>query len=49
MGDPIDPSTDIGPVVSESHLQKVRLAVERAVSQGAQVCSNNYLLDNLLI
>lgn len=37
MGDPTDPSTDIGPVVSELHLNKVRAAVERAVFQGAQV------------
>jgi acyl-CoA reductase-like NAD-dependent aldehyde dehydrogenase len=37
MGDPTDPATDIGPVVSEAHLQKVRAAVEKAVSNGAQV------------
>mmetsp|Transcript_10908 Transcript_10908/g.11325 ORF Transcript_10908/g.11325 Transcript_10908/m.11325 type:complete len:671 (+) Transcript_10908:20-2032(+) len=39
MGDPTDPSTDIGPVVSELHLNKVRAAVERAVFQGAQIVS----------
>jgi hypothetical protein len=37
MGDPSAPATDIGPVVSEAHLQKVRAAVEKAVSNGAQV------------
>lgn len=37
MGDPLDPSTDIGPLISDGHLQKVRSIVEIAVSQGAQV------------
>jgi hypothetical protein len=37
MGDPADPSTDLGPVVSEAHLEKVRAAVEKAVAEGAQV------------
>jgi hypothetical protein len=37
MGDPADPSTDLGPVVSEAHLEKVRAAVEKAVAEGARV------------
>lgn len=36
-GDPSEPSTDIGPVVSQDHLNKIKSAVQAAVDSGAQV------------
>ncbi len=36
IGDPLDESTDIGPIVSERQLQTVRGYVESATSEGAQ-------------
>ena len=49
MGEPTDPTTDIGPVVSEAHLQKVRAAVEKAVSNGAQVQRYHSLFNLILL
>lgn len=38
-GDPLDPNTDIGPLVSEHQLERVRGFLADAVSQGAQAFS----------
>jgi acyl-CoA reductase-like NAD-dependent aldehyde dehydrogenase len=37
VGDPLDPATDVGPMVSEGQRQKVRAQVEAAVAAGAEV------------
>jgi acyl-CoA reductase-like NAD-dependent aldehyde dehydrogenase len=37
VGDPLDPSTDVGPMVSAAQRQKVRDQVEAAVAAGAEV------------
>ncbi|HEX2467506.1 MAG TPA: aldehyde dehydrogenase family protein [Solirubrobacterales bacterium] len=37
LGDPLDPSTDVGPMVSAAQRQKVREQVEAAVAAGAEV------------
>jgi len=37
VGMPEDPATDLGPLVSRAHLQKVAAAVERARGEGGQV------------
>jgi betaine-aldehyde dehydrogenase len=37
VGDPLDPSTDIGPMVSDVQRRKVREQVEAAVAAGAEV------------
>ena len=34
VGDPLDPETDLGPLVSESHRAAVESAISRAVSEG---------------
>ena len=37
VGDPMDPATDIGPMVSAAQRDKVRTQLERAVAAGAEV------------
>ncbi|MCL6598156.1 MAG: aldehyde dehydrogenase [Alicyclobacillus macrosporangiidus] len=37
VGDPFDPATNVGALISEEHLQKVEGFVNRAVAQGARV------------
>jgi acyl-CoA reductase-like NAD-dependent aldehyde dehydrogenase len=37
VGDPLDPGTDVGPMVSAAQRDKVRAQVERAVAAGAEV------------
>mmetsp|Transcript_36794 Transcript_36794/g.68436 ORF Transcript_36794/g.68436 Transcript_36794/m.68436 type:complete len:527 (-) Transcript_36794:67-1647(-) len=37
VGDPLLPDTDLGPVVSRAHLNKIAKCVEQAVENGAQV------------
>lgn len=37
VGDPLDPATEMGPMVSEEHQRRVLGAVERAAAQGASV------------
>jgi alpha-ketoglutaric semialdehyde dehydrogenase len=37
VGDPMDPATDVGPIVSQDQLDSVVAAVERAVRDGAAV------------
>lgn len=37
VGDPIDPDTDLGPLVSKAHFDKVVAAIARARSEGGQV------------
>lgn len=37
VGNPLSPSTDIGPLVSAEHLKKVTSCVDTAKRQGAKV------------
>jgi aminomuconate-semialdehyde/2-hydroxymuconate-6-semialdehyde dehydrogenase len=37
VGDPLDPETDIGPLVSAAHRDKVEAAIARAVAEGGTV------------
>ena len=37
MGDPLDPDTDIGPMISEAEAARAQAWVEEAIAQGAQV------------
>jgi acyl-CoA reductase-like NAD-dependent aldehyde dehydrogenase len=37
VGDPMDPETEVGPLIDEKALDKVQSMVEEAVSQGAEV------------
>lgn len=37
VGDPMDPETDVGPLIDQSGLDKVSSMVDEAVSQGAEV------------
>jgi betaine-aldehyde dehydrogenase len=39
IGDPMDPQTQIGPLVSEQHLQKVLGYIERGRAEGARVAA----------
>jgi betaine-aldehyde dehydrogenase len=45
VGDPRDAATDIGPLASAAHLQRVHGFVERAVAAGAQVLTGGAPLD----
>ncbi|HEY1015401.1 MAG TPA: aldehyde dehydrogenase family protein, partial [Herpetosiphonaceae bacterium] len=38
LGDPLDPATELGPLVSAAHREKVDGYVKRAVAQGARLC-----------
>jgi aminomuconate-semialdehyde/2-hydroxymuconate-6-semialdehyde dehydrogenase len=37
VGDPMDPDSDLGPLVSQAHFDKVVAAIERARAEGGQV------------
>jgi aminomuconate-semialdehyde/2-hydroxymuconate-6-semialdehyde dehydrogenase len=37
VGDPMDPDSDLGPLVSQAHFDKVGAAIERARAEGGQV------------
>jgi aminomuconate-semialdehyde/2-hydroxymuconate-6-semialdehyde dehydrogenase len=37
IGDPLDPGTHLGPLVSQAHLDKVLACIERARSEGGRV------------
>ena len=39
VGDPADPATEMGPLISEAHLQNVCGHVERAVTAGARIAA----------
>ncbi|RDI94593.1 NAD-dependent succinate-semialdehyde dehydrogenase [Meiothermus sp. QL-1] len=47
VGDPLDPSTQIGPLVEEQGLQKVVAHVEDALAKGAQVATGGRPLGGL--
>jgi acyl-CoA reductase-like NAD-dependent aldehyde dehydrogenase len=44
VGDPLLPDTDLGPVVSRAHLNKIAACVEQAVASGAQVIQSPFKL-----
>jgi len=48
VGDPLDPATQIGPLVEQQGLDKVVSHVEDAVSQGAQVKTGGRVLGGLM-
>lgn len=49
IGDPTDPTTDIGPLVSRQQLERVEAAVDRARSEGAEVlCGGSRVRDRKL-
>lgn len=45
VGDPMDPATHIGPLISAAHRDKVRGFVDRAVGAGAEVLAGGIALD----
>ncbi len=44
VGDPLDPSTQMGPLVSEEHLEKVLSYIELAQEEGAKLVTGGYRL-----
>lgn len=46
-GDPLDPSTDIGPLISSAHRDRVHGFVERAVAAGARTASGGHVPDSI--
>ncbi len=45
VGDPLNPETDIGPMVSESGLEEIDRQVKASVKMGAQVLAGGHRLD----
>jgi acyl-CoA reductase-like NAD-dependent aldehyde dehydrogenase len=45
VGDPLLPDTDMGPLSSEAHLQKVALHIEDALQKGARLLSGGARID----
>ncbi|MDQ3510647.1 MAG: aldehyde dehydrogenase [Pseudomonadota bacterium] len=45
LGDPIDPDTQIGPLVSQAHFDKVMAAIDRARAAGGKVLCGGVRLD----
>jgi acyl-CoA reductase-like NAD-dependent aldehyde dehydrogenase len=46
LGDPVDPGTDVGPVITAESAERIRRIVEAAVAEGAQVaCGGEVRLD----
>ncbi|RFS84193.1 aldehyde dehydrogenase [Actinomadura spongiicola] len=41
VGDPLDPATQLGPLISVAHRDRVSEAVDRAVAEGATVCAGH--------
>ncbi len=47
VGDPMDPMTHVGALISEGHMQKVLGYIERGVAEGARlVCGGHRVMDN---
>jgi betaine-aldehyde dehydrogenase len=47
VGDPMDPSTHVGALISEGHMQKVLGYIERGKAEGARlVCGGERVMDN---
>jgi betaine-aldehyde dehydrogenase len=42
IGDPLDPQTQVGPLVSEHHMHKVLSYIERGRAEGARVLTGGY-------
>jgi len=45
VGDPIDDDTDLGPMVSQAHFDKVNAAIARARGEGGHVLCGGFALD----
>ncbi|NUS39282.1 MAG: aldehyde dehydrogenase [Lysobacter sp.] len=45
IGDPSDPATDVGPLVSQAHFDKVVAALERARAEGGRVLCGGSAID----
>ena len=45
VGDPLDPATRMGPLVSKAHFDKVMAAIERARGEGGRVLTGGEALD----
>jgi succinate-semialdehyde dehydrogenase/glutarate-semialdehyde dehydrogenase len=45
IGDPLDPATDIGSMISEARLERVRSQIEAAVRAGARILAGGRRLD----
>ncbi len=48
VGDPLDPETDVGPVISDHEARRIEEWVSEALSQGARVLTGNRREGNLL-
>lgn len=46
-GDPLDPSTDIGPLISHAHRDRVHGFVTRAVAAGARASAGGFVPDSI--
>ena len=42
IGDPLDPATQVGPLVSEQHMHKVLSYLERGRAEGARVLTGGH-------
>jgi len=45
VGDPVDPDTQLGPLVSKAHFDKVMAAIERARNEGGRVLTGGQALE----
>ncbi|MGY3264777.1 aldehyde dehydrogenase [Lysobacter sp. HA35] len=45
IGDPIDTDSDMGPLVSEAHFDKVTAAIQRAVDEGGRLLCGGHRVD----
>mgnify|MGYP001195150384 FL=1 len=45
VGDPLDPATEIGPLIHPIHCNKVRSYVDKAIEDGARVVTGDYAFD----
>ena len=45
LGDPLGPGTQLGPMVSQAHFDKVTAAIERARAEGGRVLCGGHALD----
>ncbi len=47
MGDTRDPETDVGPLRSENHLERLEMLVQEAIEKGAKVLTGGHRMHNL--
>ena len=45
VGDPLDPATEIGPLIHPVHCEKVRSYIDAAIEDGAKVVTGDYSFD----